>query len=152
MDIALTWDVFSGAADFGIDANDLEQDDGLETAVMLSLFTDRRAEDGDILPDGETNRRGWWADAHPTVEGDKFGSRLWLLDRSKQTQAVLDQAEAYALEALQWMIDDKVTDLIEVEPLVPRSGMLGLLITIHRPATDPVKFRFDNVWNSQAGT
>ncbi len=135
--------------DIGFEDGDLVLDEGLQTAVALSLFTDRRAEPGDVLPDESPDLRGWWADAVPVVAGDKHGSRLWLLDRSKQTQEVLTQAEQYAREALQWMLDDKVTDAITVTALVPRTGILGLEISISRPNLDPVTFRYNSNWVAQ---
>ena len=146
MDIGLTWGEW--AADFEVSANDLESDDGLRTAVLLSLFTDRRAEDGDVLPDSETDRRGWWGDNHPVVAGDKIGSRLWLLARSKQTPDVLARAEEYAREALQWLIEDKVASRVDVESGIVRNGVLGLAVTIDRPEVDPVKFQFNYTWES----
>jgi phage gp46-like protein len=149
-DIRLTWDYDCGAADFGIEDSDLEGDEGLETAVLLSLFTDRRAEEGDVLPDGGVDRRGWWADAHPAVADDKFGSRLWLLDCSKETQDVQDRAEEYAREALQWMIDDRVASRVDVLARIPRSGMLGIEVTIHRPFIDAVTYRYNSTWDAQA--
>ena len=59
-DIALIWNDALGAADIEIGASDLTTDAGLRTALLLSLFTDRRAEDGDVLPDNASDRRGWW--------------------------------------------------------------------------------------------
>lgn len=148
-DIALTWDPTHGAADLSIEANDLGRDEGLETAVLISLFTDRRAADGDTLPDESTDRRGWWGDAVPVVEGDHIGSRLWLLDRGKLTPAVLRQAEEYALEALQWLIDDKVAARIEATAEIVRDGVRGLTIAIYRPGrADPARFRYDAVWTA----
>ena len=48
--------------DCGMEAGDLVAEGSLRTAVILSLFLDRRAEDDDILPNGSDDRRGWWAD------------------------------------------------------------------------------------------
>lgn len=149
-DIGLTWDSQNGAADFSIEDNDLVTDNGLQTAVLLSLFTDRRAESGDILPDNETDRRGWWADAHPVIEGDRFGSRLWLLARSKESQTVLNRAKEYAQESLQWLVDDKVADKVVVSAEVPRTGVLGLVVQVYRPTVDPVTFRFNYAWESES--
>jgi phage gp46-like protein len=148
-DIALQWSEIEHAADVAIELNDLVQDGGLETAVMLSLFTDRQAEVGDVLPDGETDRRGWWADAAPVVEGDRIGSRLWLLAREVESQAVLDRAVTYAREALQWLLDDKVAERVEVTAEIPRRGMLGLVVEIFRPQQDVVRYRFRHVWTAQ---
>ena len=92
-------------ADLALETFALASDDGLETAVILSLFTDARARDDDTLPAGQTDRRGWWADAFPAVAGDRFGSRLWLLRRSKQLQESLIVAREYAEEALAWLVE-----------------------------------------------
>jgi phage gp46-like protein len=145
-DIGLTWD--GTFADLSISQNDLASDEGLETSVLISLFTDRRAEPGDVLPDGTTDRRGWWADAAPVVADDRIGSRLWLLDRAKQTPDVLPRAEEYAREALQWMIEDRVTDRIDVTASFPRAETIGLEVSIYRPELDPVTYRFNYTWNS----
>lgn len=147
-DIALRWDIF--AADFAVEANDLATDDGLQTAIILSLFTDRRADDSDALPDGQTDRRGWWGDAFPTVQGDKIGSRLWLLGREKQMQEVVTRAEEYVREALQWLLDDKVADRVDGTAEITRPGMLGITVKVYRPATDAVQWRFDYTWAAQA--
>jgi phage gp46-like protein len=148
-DLALIWNVWS--ADFGLAADDLAIDDGLETSVILSLFTDRRAEESDTLPDFQTDRRGWWGDDYPVAGRDRIGSRLWLLSREKELQSVVDRAVEYAREALQWLIDDRVADKVDVAGSVPRRGWLLLDITVHRPALDPVQWRFNYTWDSQAG-
>ena len=147
-DIALTWSNDAGAADLSLSENDLLADEGLETAALISLFLDRRAEYGDVLPEGETSRRGWWAD----TEADKIGSRLWLLDRAKETPDTLARAEEYAREAFDWMVEDQVLTRVDVvAEFLPRPLMgLALEITFYRPATDPVKFRFNRAWDAQA--
>jgi phage gp46-like protein len=148
-DIALIWRKDTFDADFSIVANDLAPDAGLQTAVLLSLFLDRRAQEGDVLPDDQTDRRGWWADQYASVEGDKIGSRLWLLSRAKQTQETLDRAADYVREALQWMVDDKVTNQIDVATSFFAPGMMGIQIKIHRPTTDAVTFKFNYNWTAQ---
>jgi phage gp46-like protein len=151
-DLALRWDPTAGAADLAIEANDLARDDGLETAVMLSLILDRRAEDGDTLAPGETDRRGWWADAVPPVEGDRTGSRLWLLAREKESPAVLPRVEEYVREALAWLVQDRVAERIEVTASIPQKGTLVYEVAIYRPGrADPVRYRFDAVWAAMEG-
>lgn len=146
-DFALQWDPASLAADLSLEANDLKPEGGLRTAILISLFTDRRAEGSDILPDGEIDRRGWWADEFNSTPGDKIGSRLWLLTRSKQEQSVLDRAEEYTREALAWLLEDKVATAVDVAAsfLTGRPGLL-LTITVHRPNTDPATYRFGTAW------
>lgn len=146
-DIALNW--LTTTADFTVEAADVMPDDGLETAITVSLFTDRRAELGDVLPDGETDRRGWLGDEFAEVEGDRIGSRLWLLAREKATQSTLDRARDYSLEALQWLLDDKVTDRLEVTTEYVTRDVMGIAVTLYRPKADPVEFRFHYTWAAQ---
>ncbi|MBA1443517.1 MAG: phage GP46 family protein [Gammaproteobacteria bacterium] len=126
----------------------LTLDDGLQTAVMVSLFTDHRAEADDVIPDGTENRRGYWADAWPDIEGDLIGSRLWLLSREKQTQETLNRAREYAEEALQWLIDDGIAQSVSVTTEIVRTGVLGLLVEILRPSGELSEYRFNNLWEA----
>ncbi|MFJ2364470.1 phage GP46 family protein [Pseudomonas sp. NPDC087697] len=84
----------------------------LTRSVLISLFTWRRAADDDFLDDEE--RFGWWGDSFPTVADDRIGSRLWLLRRVKLTRQTQLDAEFYAREALQWLIDDGHCSAIEI--------------------------------------
>ena len=152
-DLALSWDSAACSADLAVVANDLQGDAGLETAVMLSLFLDRRAEDGDVLPDGASDRRGWWADELAPVDGDKIGSRLWLLARAKPVRETALRAEEYAREALAWLVEDRVASRVEVSAEIGQLGSTNrgifLSVAIFRPdKTDPLRFRYDGSWRS----
>lgn len=133
--------------DLCLSGNDLATDAGLHTAVVVSLFSDRRAEADDPLP-GSDDRRGWWADAYPDIDGDLIGSRLWLLAREKQTDEVLNRAREYAQEALQWLIDDGIAQRVTVTAEHVRQGVLGLLVEIQRPAGNAVEYRFNYLWEA----
>lgn len=148
-DLALQWDDESQSADLAIEVNDLVREEGLRTAVMLSLFLDRQAEKGDALPRGETDRRGWWADAFPVVDGDHIGSRLWLLARETVSETTRRRAEQYALEALQWLIDDKVAETVQAVATSPRPDSVSLEIIIQRPDGSDISYRFDHVWGGE---
>lgn len=156
-DIRIAWDttLMEGDFNFLVDSQDLESDEGLETAVIISLFSDRRARADDILPDPNSqNRRGWWGDLiSPDVEGDQIGSRLWLLNREKTLESVLVKAKEYAEEALQWLIDDgvaaEVVVVAEREKIVG-SDRLGISIKIRRVDGNAEAFNFGAQWTAQA--
>ena len=131
MDIAITQDS-NGQFDIALGDYDLTSDQGLRTAVLISLFTDRRADDDDQLPDGSNDRRGYWGDSYPDIDGDELGSRLWLLSREKQTTDVLIRAREYCQEALQWLIDDGIASTVEVDNEWLRQGVMAIYITITR--------------------
>jgi phage gp46-like protein len=146
-DLALVWGGTS--ADLAMIDSDLASDAGMTTAVLLSLFTDRRCEDDDVPPSGDPNdRRGWWADQFAAVEGDRFGSRLWLLDRSTINSETARRAEEYDREALAWMIEDSVVASIDVVIETTKSDLYHGL-TLHRPGREPLSLRFAHVWDNQ---
>lgn len=130
--VKLQFDTASWLGDLVRDGGQFETDDGLETAVLISLFTHRRAEPDDILPGGDQDRQGWWGDAYADVVDDKIGSRLWLLRRSKASQDVVNAAKRYAEEALAWMLDDGVASAIVVTAERILSIVLALRIEITR--------------------
>jgi len=94
---------------------DLLHDSGLETAVIISLFSDQRYE----------NTRGHWADE---LIGRASGSLLWLLKREKETTAVLRRAEDYSKQALKWMLGQRIAIGIEINARWSSKGYLRLRI------------------------
>lgn len=146
-DIGLQWNELN--ADMFLASNDIGRDMSLETAIIISLFSDRRALDDDALPDAGTDRRGWWGDSYPQVNGDKIGSRLWLLSREKQLPEVLRRAEEYAREALAWLVEDKVCTSYSVTASIVRTGVLGLEIMINKPDASALTYRYGYAWAAQ---
>lgn len=153
-DIKLNWDEDLLEGDFLFADNDLTTEAGLETAVIISLFSDRRAKDSDILPDpANQDKRGWWGDLLAEFEGDQIGSRLWLLSREKTTQEILQRAKEYAEEALQWMIDDEIAAKVEV--ITERNyekadyNRLDLRANIYKTDGNTLSFKFNDIWAEQ---
>ena len=72
----------------------LDSSEPLVRAVIISLFTWRRARPDDDLP-GDL-RMGWWGDSVPEIPNDRIGSRLWLLSRAKLTVETVARAREYA--------------------------------------------------------
>lgn len=127
-DIALKWQINN--ADIAVENADIALDNSVGTLVIISLFTDRRALDSDVLPDGGTDRRGWWGD---TYNQNQIGSRLWLLSREKQMSSVLTRAKYYAEEALVWLTEDKHIRSAVVSATSPADGLLLLNIQLTLP-------------------
>lgn len=146
-DISLRFPEVIDAADFVLSGGVLSIDDGLRTAIIISLFTDARAADDDVLPQLGGDRRGWWGDAEPDVEGDQIGSKLWLLERSKITPTVLNRAREYSSAALAWLLADGIVSDVAVEVETHRPDTLAIGVTIERP-DGPGRQRFDFVWDA----
>lgn len=111
MDIGLF--IVDGCIDIIVEEGDLRADNGLQTAVILSVFLDKRATIDEVA-DGETNRRGWWADPFDDLLTDEIGSKLWLRDRSKKTDEDLTKMEIDVSDSLAWMLTDGIAAEINV--------------------------------------
>jgi phage gp46-like protein len=144
-DAALTWSPQNGWADVSIAAGDLQAGNDLETAVIISLFTDREANPDDVIPDGSGDPRGWWGDAFLPY---KIGSRLWLLERGKAMPDVVQRATDYVNEALAWMLTEQLCSGVDVKVEListPVAG-LGIDVVIRRGAQPPVALKYAWAW------
>ncbi|WP_205182643.1 phage GP46 family protein [Burkholderia sp. LMG 13014] len=142
-DITVIWDVDNSRGDWEFVAPALVTGNDLASAVLISLFTDRLAHSDDAIPDGSGDPRGWWGDVG---EAAPIGSRLWLLDRSKQTQEVLNNARDYILEALQWLMDDGVVASIDAQTQWVRDTFLGAQIALYQPAGPNITLTYAWAW------
>lgn len=131
--------------DLVMDGPDLLKGHDLESAVIISLFSDRRASNDDRII--EDDWRGWWADTFMVNLNYKIGSRLWLLFREKQTSEVLNRAYEYVAEALQWLIDENIVRLINIDCEWVGKGTLGIKLEIYKPDGSSNTFKYQYVWD-----
>ncbi|MEM1046491.1 MAG: phage GP46 family protein [Pseudomonadota bacterium] len=152
VDIRTVFDPSDFVADYLLlPSGQLDNSRDIATAIVISLFTDRRADDTDVLPLGETDRRGVWSDVNglDLYGVARQGSRLWLLAREKVVEDVRVRAEFYITEALQWMIDLGVVarfaiDVAFAGPVETRR--LEACITAFRADGTRVDLRFERLW------
>lgn len=130
--------------DFSIDEyGAVISDAEIKTAVLISIFSDRRANETDEVIDGDY--KGWWAD---TYNDYKIGSRLWTLRRRKATDQVLRLANEIVVEALQWLIDDGIAENVTVENewSIRNKGMMNMVVQIFKPDKTKLDFKFEEKW------
>ena len=144
MDLGLN--LIDGCFDVEIKNGDVVRDDGLETAVTISLFTDRRVTEEE-KPYLANSKRGYWGDLFSEIDGDKMGSRLWTLEREKRTTEVLRRAEDYAREALQWLIDDGVVLSISANASYDNNKFINIDIKIIKPLGNESRYKI--LWDKQ---
>lgn len=128
--IALEWNDDTATADLSRNGANLETDEGLETAVIISLFT----------------HESWWGDAYPDEEGHVLGSKLHRLARRNVTQATLEDAQTWTEEALRWLIDDGIAArvIVSAERMENRRDGIVLDVGIEKPGD--VAPRWNRVW------
>lgn len=147
-DVRTTWDAWHLHGDWVFAPPDLVSGRDLETAAIISLFSDRLAHADDRLPDpSDGDRRGWWADWD--FVGGPIGSRIWLISREKQTEEMRQRAEEYCREALQWMLDDDVADSVVVTAAwapIAAPGRLDVDVEITRERAVLLKRHYSWAW------
>jgi phage gp46-like protein len=116
----------------------------LRRAVVISIFTWRRAEPDDKLDDDA--RMGWWGDSFPDVPNDKIGSRLWLLRRRTINAELVREAEEYVRESLQWMLDDELVTGIDISIERKGNSDLRMTATLKQNAYADEAVTFDDLW------
>jgi phage gp46-like protein len=133
--------------DLEVSGSDLVNEPGLENAVLISILTDRRADNEDILPNIADTKRGWWAD---NISSHKIGSRLWILGRHTINNTTLAEAKQYTEECLAWQISDGVADQIIVTvERASNKNTTNTEIIILRENLDSIYFQYTMNWESQ---
>lgn len=130
----------------------VELEPTLQTALILSLFTDRRAGPDDRLPQGVVDRRGWVGDEFVSPD-DAWGSLLWLLWYGKGASDMEDipgKAEFAVQEALAWMVNTKVASQVvataEWVAVANGEDRLAIRVQIYQASrTAPV---YDVLWGT----
>lgn len=130
----------------------MELEDTLQTAIIISIFTDRRAGRDDKLPQGETDRRGWVGDEFMSEDfdarSDPWGSLLWTCYVGKSSQEVAERARFAVSEALAWMVRDGIVSRVEVTAqwTGERQDRLAIRPAIYKP--DQVAPVYDVLWGT----
>lgn len=116
--------------DFRLDAQgDIETADQLDTALLMSLFCERRAAPSEMTH--PELRRGWIG--NEATPGFEIGSKLWLYEQARITRTTLNGIQAEALDAMAWLVEDGIATKVEaaVEPD-------ALTINLYRPNSEVV--------------
>lgn len=127
----------------------MELEDTLATAIIISLFTDKRAGPDDKLPFNETNRRGWVGDEFmaldATARRDDWGTLLWLIYVGKVTSDIPAFAEFTCKEGLAWLVSSGIASRVAVTAEWV-GDRLAIRPQIYKPdQTTPV---YDALWGT----
>lgn len=155
------WNTTTSSADWAVagpvagNAGGLQASHPLDTAVVLALFTDRRAPTDHPLAKwvDPNDPRGWWGDVvdrrEDLGEGD-LGSLLWMLERCAMLPDVERWARSMALDALMPLVTRRVAARLEVD-VERRADDHGLSIGVRlygRDGSIVHDRKFDFAWNA----
>ena len=124
------------------DFGDIKSQDFFDSAIVVSLFGERRANEAEVL---QSHMRRGWIGNESTPEFE-IGSKLWLYEQARLTRTVLNGITNSARQSLQWLIDDGYAISIEAESILTATGV-NLSVTIHRP-NSKVEHRYYTLWDN----
>lgn len=103
----------NGLFDIEIDTDgDLKGSNSTNTAVDMSLGTDKRASPSEIKE--ASLRRGWVGDIFNSVANYEIGSKWWLRDQGRLTNESINFIVGDTKKALNWMLEDNLISNLEV--------------------------------------
>lgn len=116
--------------DISFTNGDLTSTNSLDTAVLMSLYTDARASNSEV-PEIQ-RRRGWWGNIVSNYPDYQIGSKLWLLYQARLNQNTLNLVKTYIYNCLSWMIDDGyITNIgIDTEATSNEGILVGIVLSI----------------------
>lgn len=122
------WDIDFANGDF-------EMTNGLDTALYLSVFGEKRASPSQVTE--PTLRRGHFTNEFSDVEGYEVGSLLWLYTKqAKNTANNASLMEDTVRDGLSWMIDDEIISEAKVSSSRSTSGVTLDIELINRLQKD----------------
>lgn len=112
----------NSAFDIVIEDGDFANEDGFDTNIWVSLFSDARANESQVIV--PENRRGWLGNLVSEVPERQLGGYLWLAEQRRLNQSTLNEITDYIRKSLEWMIVDEICLKIEVTGnIIPRTGI-----------------------------
>lgn len=116
--------------DFALDAQgDIETADQLETAILMSLFCEKRAAPSEVP--NPSRRRGWIGNV--ATPGIEIGSKLWLYEQARVTRTVLNGIQAEGLDAVNWLVEDGIASRVDTNVTTNE-----LIVDLYRPNSEVV--------------
>lgn len=119
-----------GIYDLVIEDGDLKKTAGMDSAIFISLFTDRRANPDEVAD--PMKRRGWCGTENTPDQQGNVGSGIWLYEQRRLTKGVSEGVRMEAYQCLNWLVFDDLAKTINVEikPIPEdRSTKLNIAIT-----------------------
>ena len=146
VDIAVVWDTAQARGDWDVTSGDLVTDAGLESLVLIILWSDGLAPADAVPPDGTPDRRGHWSD---TYEPDPSGSLLWLYNRSKigNGKTLANELQSACWNPLQILVKYGIATKVDVSVTRLTAGTYDIEISIWKPgAAAAAKFKYNWAW------
>ena len=119
-----------GIYDFAIDPDtrDLQLASGMDSALLVSLHTDRRARPDEVADPWK--RRGWCGDDYDGDPEETWGSGLWLYEQARLNQETVEGVKMEVYQCMSWLLQDKMAQSVDVD-VVSSPSARQMRISVH---------------------
>ncbi len=140
--VLVCFDPETQTVDFATDANGfISLEGGLETASLYSTLTNKRAPPSNVEVIDQPY--GWWGDDFPEVDGDQWGSWVWIeLGRSKLITADIRKVQLAVEDGHKWMLEDGLAKTVVVTPTRVDPDAIDIKVNI----TEPDGTQWSKIW------
>lgn len=129
------------------DDGDIFTADSFDTALIMSLFCERRATASEV-PVAQL-RRGWIGN-ESDQDGFEIGSKLWLYEQSRITRTLIQEIVSATRNGLQWLVDYNLATSVDVSAKLQNNNIL-IEVIITRP-NSKVDYRYFEFWSNTGAT
>jgi phage gp46-like protein len=151
-DVRIIWDPTTGTGDLNMLGSALELGHDLETASLLSMFTDGQVDPGDIVFDNDP--QGCWIDTYlpyedatlAAIPNDRLGSKIYQAFSRPRTQDTLNWLRDQIIRCHSWMITDGVASSVEAQPFFTGPGGIGAVVII---TANGVRNVYNYAWSQE---
>ena len=102
---------------------------GFDTSITMSMFTEARADKGDVYKDEQ--RRGWIGNETPDIPGLEIGSKLWLEFQARKTTRTKNAIVDHIKNAYAWMVPNYL-NAIDVTGKLEAEGISVTIIPTYK--------------------
>jgi phage gp46-like protein len=130
--------------DIDFEDGDLKSIDSFDTAINMSVFEERRADESE-QPVNDL-RRGWVGNELSDVDGFEIGSKLWQLYQARANEDTANKSVTILQEALIWLVEDGHLSNVTVSSQLS-SDNIDITITLVR-SNNVVDSRSFKLWEN----
>lgn len=134
---------------FLADDGDIGLTDDLFPALLVSLFTDRRAAEDEVI--SPLDRRGWLGNLLSGPADENWGSGIWLYEQSRLRDEDIEGVRVEGEQSLSWLVDEDIATSVEARTTARHARRQCLIdVLIRTREGDVVQQSFDVVANTRA--
>jgi len=124
------------------DNGDIPVDQALDTAILMSIYEEVRANSSEIAVDNL--RRGWIG--NESTPGFEQGSKMWMFEQERITTSMLAELGTVINNGLKWLIDDIIAVSTSANALLKNSEIVAE--TIFERPSGKIERKLFTLWSN----